>query len=1148
STWTESEEDQTDPIDYWDTLTLELKMLKLEYPDELVRCTRTLPKIGIYFAHWLVIAVEESIEFHLSRYDLDEALENIVTSLKLTALWTFYWNAASERPIYKGETCTRGACLRNSSEWEAKEFDKRIWTLAREMDQKESAKWEPARRPHQCWCDTGINCFIHNPPPPEPEKPSLDERLREWRKEHRPDLLLPPSKRRALGDNSATEPSPFSYFPSLDNVDKPEPLPPMPKIKQIGALELMGPKPKTTGRYKSKKNMADMIEKGKQRKRIYYEHMENLENEADVSGGLMKDRSRRRNLEQTRTSLHLRKFLLTGPESALQDVVSPALMASVENSTTPCPCDSADDALEDMGLKAFREGQLDAVRSVVGADASATIVVLPTGHGKSLVYHVCSRMLRSLTLVVCPTISLLQDQLQKIPAPLRAARVDGTVSFAHRKYVYQALANGQVDVLLTTPEQLHRSSLSTALAAPTARPVGLTVLDEAHCVAEWGHSFRPAYLDVLRLVMDLGCRRLLCLTATASRATVTWMQDAVRGCFDMESQVIQPISQVLRPDLKYSFGYVGAKRPGTVNERHIRYEDETSDGLSSLRHLFRQWKCLKSCLVYTWTKREAEQTSLALKRQFGSDRGVCTFHSGLPDAEKTRILNGFMNDQIPIMVATMALGMGIDKQDVDGVVHANMPGSLEQLIQESGRCNRNGQTRGLYHCVVRDRDYQARFQQVAGSSPDFTATRVMLHFVMRTLGRLKDHGRDTPQGYRREREYGVKETVVWFSRPQLSHLVKSRQYEEQEVLMVHLNRIFQRDSSMQQSVRVRRFDFTSAALMPAGDIPTVSTTCTLWPLSARVLTHSAVELRFFSEPFESLAEQSSLLKFLQPYISRRKNCGTYTVDYLKLLRQYGLQVDIGRLEDALEAYCLHQGGVTCSRDTSMTSSKGSVVLFTSCYDHSYEQSTVWDDMAETTAGSVKELLERQQRVQVNRLDACCLSLLKAVEGDAEHFRTACEDYFLWDRDRESLPSAKLWSADEFRRLRSMWNRNIFHLSDDEEIRFTSTVETLIMRLKRNPMAWSIPSISKAFGPIWEGDYAAEEVVDITFERGLASSGHFITPTMLARILCGLHQLSIPREASPDYPGWAVYKSYRFDFVRDRVDDIIRAACRARLAV
>ena len=94
STWTESEEDQTDPIDYWDTLTLELKMLKLEYPDELVRCTRTLPKIGIYFAHWLVIAVEESIEFHLSRYDLDEALENIVTSLKLTALWTFYWNAA----------------------------------------------------------------------------------------------------------------------------------------------------------------------------------------------------------------------------------------------------------------------------------------------------------------------------------------------------------------------------------------------------------------------------------------------------------------------------------------------------------------------------------------------------------------------------------------------------------------------------------------------------------------------------------------------------------------------------------------------------------------------------------------------------------------------------------------------------------------------------------------------------------------------------------------------------------------------------------------------------------------------------------------------------------------------------------------------
>lgn len=315
-----------------------------------------------------------------------------------------------------------------------------------------------------------------------------------------------------------------------------------------------------------------------------------------------------------------------------------------------------------FGFTHFRPGQQEVVRAVMeGRDALA---VMPTGQGKSLCYQLPATLLPGLTLVVSPLIALMQDQVESLrKRNIAAAAFHSGLSEDERDRVIQSLRLQRLKLLYLAPERMQHEGFLRLLKSCL---VSLLVVDEAHCLSQWGHDFRPDYLKIGRLRKELNNPPCLALTATAT------------------SRVQADCSErlALRDPLRLVTGFRRANLVFSVRLCQSRFEK-----LSELDRLVCRHES-GTVLIYCATRRAVEEVAGFLGQSHAS---VGYYHAGLSDGERRLVHDDFRHGDIRVLVATNAFGMGIDKPDVRLVVHFDIPGSIEAYYQEAGRAGRDGQ-------------------------------------------------------------------------------------------------------------------------------------------------------------------------------------------------------------------------------------------------------------------------------------------------------------------------------------------------------------------------------------------------------------------------------------------------------------------------
>jgi ATP-dependent DNA helicase RecQ len=320
------------------------------------------------------------------------------------------------------------------------------------------------------------------------------------------------------------------------------------------------------------------------------------------------------------------------------------------------------EALRRFEVTSFRPGQRELIECVLsGRDA---LGVLPTGAGKSLCFQLAALFLEGLTVVVSPLIALLQDQLQHLDeANIEAARLDSTLTQTDERTVEREIRHGANEIVLLTPERLQNPQHLEPLRK---RRVSLLVVDEAHCVSQWGHDFRPAYLRLREVIASLGRPTVLALTATAPPDV---LRDVLQGLGIPDAKVVN--TGIERENLEFQ---VLACVNREEKERALLDMIARAEGGPGI--------------VYATTVREVEQLHPWLLRQGLQN---VRYHGRLRVTEREMAQEAFMGGRTPLIVATNAFGMGVDKPDVRFVLHWNFPASLEAYYQEAGRAGRDGE-------------------------------------------------------------------------------------------------------------------------------------------------------------------------------------------------------------------------------------------------------------------------------------------------------------------------------------------------------------------------------------------------------------------------------------------------------------------------
>jgi len=312
-----------------------------------------------------------------------------------------------------------------------------------------------------------------------------------------------------------------------------------------------------------------------------------------------------------------------------------------------------------FGHNAFRTFQEEAVDAIV--DGKDLLMILPTGGGKSLCYQLPSLLMDGVTVVVSPLIALMQDQVRGLSENgIEARTINSDMSEEERQVVFMELKRGVVKLLYVAPERLSSMSFIEFL---TTLKINFFVIDEAHCVSEWGHEFRADYRKLGLLKEYFPNCPISAFTATATPKVAEDIQKALR--------LENPVSlrgSVFRDNLK------------------IYSEKRISNGRTQLINFLNAHKN-EAGIVYTFTRKEAEQTAEFLQSKNFSAHA---YHARIDSDVKERVYKDFLHDRIDIVVATIAFGMGIDKSNIRFVVHTSLPKTIENFYQEIGRAGRDG--------------------------------------------------------------------------------------------------------------------------------------------------------------------------------------------------------------------------------------------------------------------------------------------------------------------------------------------------------------------------------------------------------------------------------------------------------------------------
>ncbi len=313
-----------------------------------------------------------------------------------------------------------------------------------------------------------------------------------------------------------------------------------------------------------------------------------------------------------------------------------------------------------FGLSDFRPGQEQAIQSIVASQD--TIAIMPTGAGKSLCYQLPALDLPGTTIVVSPLISLMKDQADKLQElGVSVRQINSTFSDGDIAKAMDDISNGNVEFVFSTPERLEDPAFVRMLRSIK---IDLFVVDEAHCLSEWGHDFRPAFLGLGAAVRELGSPPVLALTATATDRVLA---DIVTQ-LGLEDPLVVNLG-VYRPNLLYRVDQTPSDT--AKQQRLVRLLHDT-DGTG---------------IVYVATVKHCDEVTRVLEAEGFQ---VARYHGRLAAKTRRETQDRFMAGGLKAMVATNAFGMGIDKADIRFVVHYDMPGSLESYYQESGRAGRDG--------------------------------------------------------------------------------------------------------------------------------------------------------------------------------------------------------------------------------------------------------------------------------------------------------------------------------------------------------------------------------------------------------------------------------------------------------------------------